>query len=90
VRLDANHGVDARVEVFPFVEDLNSEDIFLEVIGLTGEGLLDGVAQQAAQAAGVREGAAGQDLVKLRPDCFGGGTGAWLRAAVIGLARGGV
>ena len=53
------------------VENLDPEDIFLELIALSGDGALDDVAEQSAQAGGAGQHVRPEDTVQLRTDFIG-------------------
>lgn len=50
----------------------DADRVFLQLIGLVGERLFDDVAEQFAEATGIREALAGQDAIELGLDVAGG------------------
>jgi hypothetical protein len=64
-RFHADNGIGTRVVADAALEDVGAEEIFLERAGVTRQGAIDEVAQEAAQLGGITEDGTGGDRADL-------------------------
>src|SRR5260370_40957404 len=69
-RLGANHGVHARVVSWLTPENVDAEQGFLQLVGLTVQRFFYNVANEAAQPIGVDKAWAGQNFIECRSNGF--------------------
>ena len=80
----ADHGIDAWIVGWLTSENVDPQERFLELVGLTIQGLFHGVPQETADAVRIRETGAGQDFFERGTNGFNGDLGRG-QAGIIGV-----